>query len=377
MRPLLPAAALLLFALLGGKGCIRASPSPAPTPGAERASPPVRPDHVNPQTNSYLAWTGEDGSDVYFPGTVQGGTRTLTGSDGKRYTLTSEAGDLDPCLPDLLRDAGATLPLYTLTGEDGGNVCAAQGYFTQRPGACSADAGPKYLGKAVVSPGRWTPQGQFTLTAEDGGPAFSVSCTSGAVGICQHWGYLPTATWDGGPDLGRLYQACVRAARAEYGGSGKSFTCPGTYVDFVDGVGIQTQDPDYPNKHKQSLRFESAWDERGAVLFGVTDGGLRCVRSRYGNVNPERLRDDLKQRSPGPFTVSDDCQLPGPTDGGLAAYFDGGVPFLLLTQSWSNRSCQDQAGPDSDMGCPVCQARKHHDFGPVTCDGGCFPDRHP
>ncbi|GHG66545.1 ADYC domain-containing protein [Comamonas sp. JC664] len=363
MRPLIPLSMMAWMATLSAKDCIPPTAFEPRVQGA-RVTAPLQPAHVNPQAPSITGWTGLDGGSVFFPEPFDGGAGIWKGSDGREYKII-ESPHEDPCLPPVLQDAGARLKLYTVIDHDRGiNVCERTGYRTQNPAECSPDAGDFYQGKAVIMPGCWLPDGGF----HDGGggaPCFTASCTTGAVGVCAHWGYLPNQEWDGGPPLARLFQACVRAARADYNGDGESFTCQGTYVDFVDGYGIQTQDTF--NGELPPLLFEAAWSEQGALPFGVTPSGEGCVRPRYAPAPLSKIRG-----APGAWLkASYDCQQPGDAGTPLKDYFDGGVPFLLLTQTWRNKYCVTGTQPGDELRthCPACTGEP---LGPRTCHGaGC------
>lgn len=326
--------------------------------------PPSPSTTVNPQGPSFLGWDGEpfEGSIDQLP-TNPGDSATITsmGPGGKQYTIT--AGELDPCLPTSSEFPPGVLKLrlYTLKDSKGRNVCENQVYTNMHPGACEASAGAVLTGAAVAVPGRWDgTTGAFTscATGSGGSNCFTVSCLTGAVGRCAHWGYVPTTRGnDGGVNLQRHHQACVRAARADYG-SGAEFTCAKTYIDVIDGLGIQVQDP---MSTTPPLAFEAAWDENGAVPFGVSPEGGPCVRPRFNFCKGEI--DPVLHSRPGGarFNASDNCVVPsGSAD--LRSRFDGGVPFLLLTQTWSNTGCGGQCVKNNPAACPADDA-----YGPKTC----------
>ncbi|WP_226994182.1 ADYC domain-containing protein [Myxococcus hansupus] len=361
MRSLLPLTMMAWMATLSARNCTPPTES-GPQPQTSYEATPLQPDHVNPQAPSPTGWTGVDGGSVFFRRHFDGGAGVWVGSDGRAYRIL-ETPPVDPCLPAVLQDAGAQLKLYTVTDVAlNSNVCAGKGYRTRNPDECAPPTSHFYEGKAVIIPGCWMPDGGFN----DGGgdtPCFTASCTTGAVGVCAHWGYLPNQEWDGGPPLARLFQACVRAARADYNGDGESFTCQGTYVDFVDGHGIQTQDTF--DGGLPPMLFEAAWNEHGALPFGVTPSGESCLRPRYTPAPLSRIRG-----APGAWMkASYDCQQPGDAGTPLKNYFDAGVPFLLLTQTWKNDYCVTDTGPGGGLRthCPACNGEP---LGPRTCHGG-------
>lgn len=369
-RALILSAATLVVA---ASSC-RVGPSvaPASSSGSLQA---LRPLTVNPQGPGYLDWSNTEGDGVYFQGNIASlpsapdASTTITSQDGGSYTLW--VAELDPCVPYPAALGGAPIPLrlYVVNDAQKRNVCAKTVYTTARPGACEQDAGPALREKAVVVPGRWdVVTGAFT-SCDGGADCFTVSCLTGAVGMCAHWGYVPTYRWpDGGVDLQRHHRACVRAARADYG-NGEGFTCPGTYIDVIDGPGIQVQAP--PDVGVP-LEFEAAWNEDGAVPFGVPSPGRpgSCIRPRYENCN-KGINQALGQPPPPgkpPFQADNNCTVPPPSYPNLRSYFDGGVPFVLLTRTWQNQSCGGHCVRGKPDACP-----RAHGYGPFSCrDGGGF-----
>jgi hypothetical protein len=93
----------------------------------------------------------------------------------------------------------------------------------------------------------------------DGQGAFSLTCTSGAVGKCIRWGYRPWEEQPGGPPMRALHRSCVHMVRADYGGDGRPSTRDGTIIDIGDRYGIRTFNRDLP------MTFEAAWGVDGAV----------------------------------------------------------------------------------------------------------------
>jgi hypothetical protein len=123
-------------------------------------------------------------------------------------------------------------------------------------------------GRGLFVPGVWDSAGGRHDTMAIGGHEFSVSysCTEGAIGKCVVWGYDPSKV---GPDL---HQSCTRMVRADYCGTGVSFTKDGTLIDVFDTRGVQQ-----PTTGDASLAFEAAW----------TTSGAACVnRPRYDTFAP-------------------------------------------------------------------------------------------
>ncbi len=122
------------------------------------------------------------------------------------------------------RDAGSRFGdvwLYRVVLEDGREICAAD------PGGDT---------RLVFFPGRFDAQ----LNYVDDPAEFSVSCVSGVQAKCLRWGYRPWAKAPlGGQPLAPYYNACIRAARADYCGDDQPTTRDGTLIDLYDQVGVQ------------------------------------------------------------------------------------------------------------------------------------------
>jgi hypothetical protein len=110
--------------------------------------------------------------------------------------------------------------------------------------------------------GTWTADGRHVRTSA----AFTITCTSGAIGKCIRIGYKPWGDRKG-ESLWDYHQACVRMVTADYGGDGISHTRDGTTIDPSDRLGIQSPDPD---SHGRNLEFEAAWGPDGAVCVRRT-----------------------------------------------------------------------------------------------------------
>jgi hypothetical protein len=114
--------------------------------------------------------------------------------------------------------------------------------------------------KGLFLPGVWDDKAaqhdQLTVGGHTIGTSFA--CTSGVLAKCVRWGYAP---WKVGAEL---HQACVRMGRADYCGSGVSFTKNGTAIDLYDVKGIQTPAGD------STFQFEAGWGANGAVCVSRT-----------------------------------------------------------------------------------------------------------
>jgi hypothetical protein len=126
---------------------------------------------------------------------------------------------------------------------------------------CAPDPDGKQVGFPLV--GRTGPDGRFL---EAGPGVFELICTSGAQGKCVRFGYRP---WENTPDgkaMRDYYNACVRTARADYCGDGRSWTRDGTLIDLWDDLGIQKSD----TRGDPTFSFEAGWNPSGAVCVAHT-----------------------------------------------------------------------------------------------------------
>jgi len=93
---------------------------------------------------------------------------------------------------------------------------------------------------------------------------------AGIAGKCVVWGFPPASKMD------ERFGACVRALRADYCGTGQSYTFDGTLIDLYDN-------PNFTGPIKQadptSFCFEAAWNEDRAVCVNKLrhgNSGLAC-----------------------------------------------------------------------------------------------------
>lgn len=115
--------------------------------------------------------------------------------------------------------------------------------------------------KGMFVPGVWdaTAARQDRMTVGGTEISVSFSCRTGAIAKCVTWGYAP---WKVGADL---HQTCTRMVRADYCGTGVSYTKDGTLIDVFDAKGIQL-----PTTSDASLAFEAGWGPNGAVCASRT-----------------------------------------------------------------------------------------------------------
>jgi hypothetical protein len=177
--------------------------------------------------------------------------RLLTGAGliGAVLTLNDPRGSghsvrIDDVRPDPDDPTGETF-LYTFMAED-----PATGAWRN---LCSPDADGLAMGFPLS--GAWTTSGEHVASDQ----AFSLTCTSGALGKCVRMGYRPWQATPSGAPLRPYHQACVRMVRADYCGDGIGHTRNGTPINVYDRLGIQTADA------AAAMRFEAGWDADGAV----------------------------------------------------------------------------------------------------------------
>lgn len=163
---------------------------------------------------------------------------------------------------------GQALPLYDVTTLDGQrNFCEGEVYDAtpeeiqaqcpQGGNDCSYFA--KLKNKAVLIPGYWS-----SATWNPSATSYTLSCFSGVLAKCMHWGYMPGVNHQNDPTkpLTPYFQACVLASRARYEAAVQdpSYTCAGTKIDIYDNLGIQ-------RKKVQDFSFESLWSKDGLVCL--------------------------------------------------------------------------------------------------------------
>jgi len=105
--------------------------------------------------------------------------------------------------------------------------------------------------------------GAGSYTPSAGG--FTFACRHFAVAKCVEMGYRPWAKSASGSQLLNYLVACTRLLRADYCGTGVSYTVDGTLLDLYDRLGIQTDsDPTWP--------VEAEWNANGALCVAPASG---------------------------------------------------------------------------------------------------------
>ena len=186
--------------------------------------------------------TGSDGA-VLPQAALVGAVLAVKDAAGRNAQIRIDAAISDP------RDPDGDVTLYRLATRD-----AADGEWRN---PCTP--GPDGLALGFPVSGIWTERGAHEREPN----AFSLTCTSGAVGKCVRMGYH---YWEPGADgapMWELHEACTRLLRADYCGDGRSHTRDGTVVNVYDRFGIQRPDP-------EPSRFEATWAADGAVCVRRT-----------------------------------------------------------------------------------------------------------
>jgi hypothetical protein len=116
---------------------------------------------------------------------------------------------------------------------------------------------------------------------------FTFACVGGSIAKCALWGYRPWVTHNG-VSLADYHQTCTRLVRADYCGTGRSYTQTGNRINLYDELGIQQDTEDWV--------FEAEWDTNGARCFyplNRSHAGIPCYDSRVDqfcglNLTPDR-----------------------------------------------------------------------------------------
>jgi hypothetical protein len=123
--------------------------------------------------------------------------------------------------------------------------------------ACRNPADRTHGHLAIPLPGIWNERGNLA----DDSDAFTFACVTSAVAKCYDWGYART-----GLRGMKLYEACTRMARADYCGTGVSWTRDNTTIGFWDNVTRSASDDTEPPE-APGYSFEAAWTSGGALCM--------------------------------------------------------------------------------------------------------------
>jgi ADYC domain len=134
----------------------------------------------------------------------------------------------------------------------------------------------------------------------------SVVCLGTAAARCVALGYRPWRKASDGADLWDYHQACVRALRADYCGSGQTHGDEQHGLALYDRLGIQSL------RAAAGMSFEAAWDADGASCVNhmraparmtLKDLSTECAnlpKARLGNSCDERDPALIFTKSPSP-----------------------------------------------------------------------------
>jgi hypothetical protein len=155
-------------------------------------------------------------------------------------------------------------------------------------------AAPYCPGDAFGFPmaGRWTPDGAHVRAPGQ----ISVVCLGSAEARCVGLGYRPWRLAANGSDLWTYHQACVRALRADYCGTGQTHAGAGDALALYDRLGIQ------PLRAANGMSFEAAWGADGAACVNHIRAParmtLRDLRTECANLPKVRLGSSCDERDP-------------------------------------------------------------------------------
>jgi len=136
----------------------------------------------------------------------------------------------------------------------------------------------------------------------------SVVCLGTAAARCVALGYRPWGIAANGADLWDYHQACVRALRADYCGSGQSHGDQQHGLALYDRLGIQ------PLRAADGMSFEAAWDAHGASCVNHMRAPARMtlkdLRTECANLPKARLGNSCDERDPALIFTKSPGQSP-------------------------------------------------------------------
>lgn len=139
--------------------------------------------------------------------------------------------------------------------------------------------------------GRWTAGDHVHAPGQ-----VSVVCLGTPVARCVALGYRPWRTGPNGADLWAYNEACVRALRADYCGTGQSHGDTADPIALYDRLGIQ------PLRAADGMSFEAAWGAGGASCVNHTRSPARMtlkdLRTECANFPRARLGSSCDERDP-------------------------------------------------------------------------------
>ncbi|WP_437529237.1 ADYC domain-containing protein [Sorangium sp. So ce726] len=144
--------------------------------------------------------------------------------------------------------------------------------------ACRDPEDRLYGDLAIPVPGVWNERGNL----DDDSDAFTFACVTSAVAKCNVWGYGPAFLGTAGdPVPNHLQEACTRMARADYCGTGVSWTRDGTTIGIWDTkTPLDSQTTATTEEGK--FAFEAAWTSVGALCVARPrweDRAPKCIQA--------------------------------------------------------------------------------------------------
>ena len=129
-----------------------------------------------------------------------------------------------------------------------------------------------------------------------GGGGISIVCLGTAAARCVHLGYQPWRKAADGTSLADYTDACIRAVRADYCGSGNSHAGQSDALALYDRLGIQHL------RAADGMSFEAGWGAYGAVCVNHTRAPARMtlkdLRTECANLPRSRLGNSCDERNP-------------------------------------------------------------------------------
>lgn len=112
-------------------------------------------------------------------------------------------------------------------------------------------------------------EGSFSKAGvrEESTSIFTLACDPGVLAKCYRWGYKP---WLDGANPGavtRAHWACTRMARADYCGSGSSFTQDGTLIQPWDALTPNIIPAPTQGSGPAGMQFEAGWNTSGPACL--------------------------------------------------------------------------------------------------------------
>jgi ADYC domain len=140
--------------------------------------------------------------------------------------------------------------------------------------------------------GSWTATGRHLHDTK-----FSLICPAAAEAKCVRLGYRPWRNAASGTSLWDYHEACVRALRADYCGTGALHSAERSVFTLYDTIGIR------PLAAPAGQSFEAAWGPRGAACVRHVRGpsarvSLRDLRTECSNLPKTKLAESCDEREP-------------------------------------------------------------------------------